>query len=265
MGDATDTLSTLVIIGIVIFLLFMFWGQSFLSFAPHWTVDISASPANSGSVSPLGDVSVKQGTPLIVNATSTADWAFSNWVFDNRSMGTSPSLALPAQDVNSTHTLVATFIGKTALLSITPNPMSFTVNSSSKFNLVLHNSGNFDASELQVRLNDPYHIFTTFPLLTGESYDGYFVYIFYTDVVNKWVTLRDRDYYGYTLNLPANGTYTQAVGGNTGGYGGGSVSCQVGAPAAGTYTLTWDITFIVTNGVNAPPKITVPWTVTMLD
>lgn len=75
----------------------------------YWNLNVSASPASGGIVAPSGSISIVQGQSVTVNATPYSGYMIQGWEFDGVGYPTSPSFTVPAQAINTTHTLIAYF------------------------------------------------------------------------------------------------------------------------------------------------------------
>jgi hypothetical protein len=272
MGS-TGTVLVLLGVGAVVFLLVMY-GFIDIPFLhtqepDQWRIDISAATEGGtvtniqalASVNPRGTIFVDPNTPLQVNASDFAGWAFSYWIFDNSSYGETPYVVVPAQEPNSTHTLVAVFEPKIPAFQITPNVVTTKgVTLEKILNLKLNE--NVTIHNIHLKLNDEYGVFTSAEVCKGWGSAG-------SIGQNYWVRRYTNCLNGFSVdqvafNSESAGYASFGLEGNTDNalHSKFSISNSI---ASGTYNLTWEIQFTVTSGsFSEPPELIIPWQVTIL-
>ena len=266
MGS-TGTVLVLLGVGAIIFLLVMFGfiNIPFLNRGEpdQWRIDISAASEGGtvtniqalASVNPRGTIFVDPNTPLQVNASDFAGWAFSYWIFDNATYGETPYVVVPAQEPNSTHTLVAVFEPKIPVFQI-PTKLTTTkgITSNIYLNLVFTENNPIQLYNIHLKLNDPYGVFSSVKVLklwnNGAFYTPCLNAFSYDDVLFNGETVRER-YRNLDSTKKDNLLQTQYT-----------TSSSI---PAGTYNLTWEIQFTVASGTfSEPPELIIPWQVTIL-
>jgi hypothetical protein len=83
---------------------------SFLSSTPpsqQWSLRITSS--SGGSTNPVGTINLNDEENLTADANPTSGYVFSKWIFDGADYSTSSTVTIPAQLVDTQHTLHATF------------------------------------------------------------------------------------------------------------------------------------------------------------
>jgi hypothetical protein len=83
----------------------------------NYTISVSASPSNGGSVS--GGGTYNHGQSCTVHATAASGYTFTNWTEGNTVVSTNANYTFT---VNSNHTLVAHFTAQTYTISVSANP-----------------------------------------------------------------------------------------------------------------------------------------------
>ena len=267
MGSTTNTLATIIVIGLVVILVFAWWkgyfpiGDGADINQPSWQIVITSEPIYGGTTTPSGLNSIAEHRALTVTASSSEGYTFSHWVFDNITGYTQPVLTIPSQLVNSTHSLVAVFLAKIQLIEISPSK-TLTVGSSFTFALDIKNNVDADLYNFEMKLNDPNGVFKIFYVVTQNVYRAG---TYQADIENKWSQSLKGPYIAFTLDLfktdyllPAHSTKQFYVGIR-------NLSQVSPTIPAGTYHLSFSLRFTVANGTfQGPPELTVPWEVTIL-
>jgi hypothetical protein len=267
MGSGTNAV---ILIAIIVAAVLLWQGGYFNRFINKngWSIDISVSPPSSGFASPTGHQSVDKGKPLMVNASASEGYSFQNWVLDGSQVsGGTPVISIPAQAINSTHTLVAVFIAKSPTFEITPAitaSVGTTLSPSLSRLFYIQNHGAATITNIQLKLNDPYGVFTSATVSTGWLY----VYVNYNPVGGWWDIATENCLNTWSPNLAMdfNGASAQTMTLNAGATNfflfGDMISSSI---QAGTYHLSWSIKFTVSSGsFSSSPILTIPWDVTVI-
>jgi hypothetical protein len=127
--------------------------------------------------------------------------------------------------------------------------------------LFLVNNGGASVKNVQIRLNDPYGVFSQFNIFT--YFDSYLnrITIFVsagTSALNKYVQPYAANHVTFAVPAQSKTAFTTRCE----WYGGYIVNPAI---EAGTYHLSWSILFTVSSGSFAePPNLTIPWDVTVI-
>lgn len=269
-----NVITIAVIIGLAL-LFFLWWNPSSGEQPPEntWNIDVSVSPFLSSSVSPSGIVYVPAGEGLTVNASSTSEWTFSHWLLDDVDAGATPSLFVGSKLINSSHTLVAVFVAHVPTFEISPSKTFVKGIAPSDFFLTLQNNGDFDISEIHLKLNDPYGVFSDITVQygwkQGQSQGGtnpqFYWHRSSNSALNKYSPIVLLDAFSESspqkFNLSA---HSSAIFYIAQDYYGGTTTINPNIEG-GTYHLTWSVQFTVTSGnFTGVPLLTVSWDVTIL-
>jgi PKD repeat protein len=74
-----------------------------------WGITILATPAEGGTTTPSGSITVNEAESLTVTATPIAGYNFARWELDQQNIGSENPITIPAQVVGSSHALLAVF------------------------------------------------------------------------------------------------------------------------------------------------------------
>jgi hypothetical protein len=260
-GKSNAALVNVVTIGVIILLILLFLWWNCSRTQDSWFVDVSVSPLGAGSVSPSGNVSVAVNQSRMFEASAAAGYSFLNWVFDGRNLGSQPQLSLPSQTVNFSHILIAVFEhdawNPNNYFEILPDKQ-FVVGSSNFFDLFIKSNDTAVNSEIRVKLNDPYGVFSSFTVQNQGEYNRTF-----DSVLNTWLNgwgLNDYLWDPHTASSLVLAANSQEA----------FPCASIVNPniAPGVYHLSWDIrsTFLYPVGgvVGSILYPAIPWSVTIL-
>jgi hypothetical protein len=174
-------------------------------------------------------------------------------MLDNSTFGDMPTVTVPAQTRGTEHTLKALFEARVQVFVLSPAAMTFSAGSHSTFDLTIQNNGDFNMSNLRMKLNDPEGVFNNFPVLVSYQYPNYLTW---KNCVNQWVSPVGYNGGVVPSDIVSGGSLRLDVGLD-------AAQCVVNSVAAGVYHLSFSFTFTASGG-GVAPLLTVPWDVTVL-